>query len=115
MATIPSGASYTRGTVRMPNGNVVLEFDPRINPELDELFNNIGQLVGLDVDISGLPDSFVLDGTVYNVNYVEDVKPEAIALIAAWETELGFDAAKTKRIVKPLLSLLKAMVREDWF
>jgi hypothetical protein len=115
MATIPSGVGYSGGRVFLPNGNLFLEFDPRINPELDELFLNIGQLVGLNVDISGLPDSFVLDGTTHDINYIEDVRQEAIDLIDAWETELGFTAEKTKRLIRPLILLLKKMLQEDWF
>lgn len=96
-------------------GNLVLEFDARINPELSALFQNPSELVGLEVDASGLPDSFVLDGTTYYVNYLEDVQQEVQDLLDAWETELGFTAAKTRRVVRPLLLLLKAMVKEGWF
>jgi hypothetical protein len=112
---IPWNISYKRGVLKDPGGNVVLEFDTRINPVLDELFQNLGQLVGLEVDISGLPDSFVLDGTTYNVNYLEDIQQEVLDLIDAWETELGFTAVKTRRVVRPLLRLLKKMVQEGWF
>jgi hypothetical protein len=112
---VPSGVSYHGGSVYSPNGTLILEFDPRINEHLVDLFVPIGNLVGLEVDISTLPDYFTLDGTVYNVNYLEDVQQEFLDLRDAWETELGFTTAKTLRVLRPLIKLLKAMVQQGWF
>lgn len=116
MAIIPAGVNYDGGgRLYHPNGNLLLEFDPRINPVIHDLFSHMSELVGLNVDLSGLPDSFEIDGVVYPVHYIEDVKQEAMDLISVWATEFGWEAAKTRRVVRPIVDLLAAMIRENWF
>ena len=88
MATIPAGIGYSNGKVYKPNGDLFLEFDADINIELDELFQNPGQLVGLEADISGLPDELTVDGVLYEI-VRDDERPEIEAIIA--DIQAAFD------------------------
>lgn len=63
MPVIPPGITYnSQGKLRLQDGTPVLEFDADLNPLLHEKFYvNLSQLVGHEVDISGLPDVLVFD------------------------------------------------------
>ena len=103
MATIPSGVGYSKGKVYKPNGDLFFEFDYDINLELDELFSNPGDLVGLNADISGLPDELIIDGVTYEINR-DDERPQIEAILA--DIQAAFDL--------PTLQHARAAARIMW-
>jgi hypothetical protein len=108
MAILQIGWSYSQGEVTNPSGSVVFEFVPDLNPNLDALLINIGDLIGKEVDASGLPDSVTIDGTVYVITHEEDARQELIDAVTVLADELGVSNAKAKRIMKAIYKVIKA-------
>lgn len=75
------------------NGVVVFEFDADLNPGLDEKLEHMSQLVGHEVDISGLPDVIVFDPGLpeeETFNIVRDDERPGIEAILA-DIQAAFD------------------------
>lgn len=109
MPTVPDGVGYKDGRVYR-NEVTILEFEPWLNPDLVTLFTVTypsGALVGLEYDLSGLPDSFDLDGGTYPINYADDA-PIFAEVHALNQSLLGLSAADSKAYIRAWATAIKA-------
>jgi len=102
MPTIPDGISYGNGKVYAPNGSVFFEFERDLNLDLHEALVPIADWVGKEVDISGLPDVLVLDGTTYNI-VRDDARPEINAIISDIQTAFNLPTEQHARAAARLI------------